>query len=305
VRRTLAQWRRRLAVRLAPELVAQRRRALRRVGRLEARLADVTELARRDRDLYIALLQRALMHTLYRPLDVGTRSLRVQQTLTEEEARHHGRDWPIYAQTMLGARRLDNVRRCVETVLRRRVPGDLIEAGVWRGGATILMRGILAAYGDPPDRHVYVADSFCGLPAGDPSRYPADAPFANAPSPRPGGLDPSLLAVPRAEVARNFELYGLLDDRVRFLEGWFTDTLPTVRDRSWAVIRLDGDLYESTIDGLTNLYPGLSVGGFCIVDDYLSIRACRRAVDDYRAEHGITEPIRRVDWTAVYWRRQR
>src|SRR5262249_5679025 len=120
----------------------------------------------------------------------------------------------------------------------------------------------------------------------------------------PGSLAPSLLAVPRREVERNFRLYGLLDERVLFLEGWFKDTLPTVRDRAWSVIRLDGDYYESTMDGLTNLYPQLAVGGFLIVDDW-SIDACRQAVEDYRAEHGIEEPIETIDWTAVFWRRER
>ena len=90
---------------------------------------------------------------------------------------------------------------------------------------------------------------------------------------------------------RNFELYNLLDERVRFLPGWFKDTLPTIRDRTWSVVRLDGDFYESTMDGLTNLYPKLSVGGFLIIDDY-SIPACRQAVEDYRTEHGIDEPIK-------------
>jgi O-methyltransferase len=62
-------------------------------------------------------------------------------------------------------------------------------------------------------------------------------------------------------------------------------------------------MYESTWDALDNLYPKLSPGGFAIVDDYRSIDACRRAVDDYRTRHDIREPIEEVDWGAVYWRR--
>jgi hypothetical protein len=76
-----------------------------------------------------------------------------------------------------------------------------------------------------------------------------------------------------------------------------------VRDRTWSVIRLDGDMYESTMDGLTNLYDGLSPGGFLIVDDYASIDACKQAVDDFRRERGISDPIEQVDWTGVYWRK--
>ena len=101
----------------------------------------------------------------------------------------------------------------------------------------------------------------------------------------------------------NFRRYGLLDDRVRFLQGWFKDTLPTVRDRRWAVIRLDGDMYESTMDALINLYDNLSPGGFAIIDDYGCIPACKQAVEDFRVARGITDPIQTIDWTGVYWRK--
>ena len=290
-------------------------RAQRRIGRLEQRAADLratnaAERARTDenRRLYIKLLKHALMHTLYRPLDIGARSRHVEQNLDEEQTRAQGRDWPQYAQTMVGSRRLDNVRHCVETVLRDGIPGDFIETGVWRGGTVIFMRGILKAYGDPPGHQVVVADSFQGLPVADSDQYPEDAPFVHNPdtetAARAGALAPSLLAIPQTDVRRNFELYGLLDERVEFLEGWFKDTLPTVRDRAWSVIRLDGDFYESTMDGLVNLYPKLAVGGFLIIDDY-SIPACKQAVADYRNEHGIDDPIQTIDWTGAFWRRGR
>src|SRR5260370_12393106 len=103
------------------------------------------------------------------------------------------------------------------------------------------------------------------------------------------------VAVSREEVERNFRVYDPLDGQVRFLEGWFRDTLPTVRDRAWALIRIDGDLYESTMDALVNLYPSLAPGGFVIIDDFAH-PPCRQAVEDYRAEHRIDEPIETVDW---------
>lgn len=111
------------------------------------------------------------------------------------------------------------------------------------------------------------------------------------------------LAVSADTVRAAFERYGLLDDRVRFLEGWFSDTLPSAQIEQLAVLRLDGDLYESTIDALHALYPKLSVGGFVIVDDYGAWEPCRRAVDDFRSAHGISEEITKVDWTGVHWRR--
>jgi hypothetical protein len=212
-----------------------------------------------------------------------------------EEAREEGRDWPIFAQTMIGRRRLDQLQDAVEAVIAEDVPGDLIETGVWRGGASILMRAVLAAH-DVDDRTVYVADSFRGLPEPNAERYPADAgsTFHIA----------EQLAIPREEVEANFRRYGMLDDQVRFLEGWFSETLPGVADRTWSVIRLDGDMYESTMDALTNLYPGLSPGGFLIVDDY-SIDSCREAVHDYREANGITGEIEKIDWTGVFWRKDR
>jgi O-methyltransferase len=212
----------------------------------------------------------------------------------DPEARAEGRDWPPTAETMIGTRRLDNVVDCCVAALADGVAGDFVETGVWRGGTTILMRGVLEAWGDT-ERSVWVADSFEGLPVPDEDQYPADA-----------GLDWShvgVLKVGADAVRANFERYGLLDDRVRFLEGWFCDTLPGAPIEQLAVLRLDGDLYQSTMDALVALEPKVSPGGFVLVDDYGGWPPCRAAVDDYRAERGITEPIQQVDWTGVWWRK--
>ncbi|SRX82255.1 Macrocin-O-methyltransferase [Methylacidiphilum infernorum V4] [Mycolicibacterium parafortuitum] len=212
-----------------------------------------------------------------------------------ENKRELGLDWPAEAETMIGMKRLTNLQECVETVLKEDVPGDLIECGVWRGGACILMRGVLAAYGDDT-RRVWLADSFQGVPRSDPDNYKADkgirADFAAG-----------ILGVSEDEVKANFERYGLLDDQVRFLPGWFKDTLADAPIESIAVLRLDGDLYESTIQALDALYPRLSPGGFCIVDDYRAVKACEMAVTDYRTKHGITAEIVDIDGTGVFWRK--
>jgi hypothetical protein len=193
-------------------------------------------------------------------------------------------------KTMIGRDRLEQVRSCVLDVLDHDVPGDLIETGVWRGGTTILMRGILRARGID-DRTVYVADSFEGLPPPDVARYPADEGLTFHEHP--------VLAVSLEEVRANFERYDLLDDQVVFVKGWFRDTLPGLADRTFSVIRLDGDLYESTMDALVNLYPRLSPGGWLIVDDF-HIPACVQAVTEYREAHGITAQLHRVNWAAAW-----
>ena len=115
-----------------------------------------------------------------------------------------GRDWPARAHTMIGLKRLANLRMCVETILDDGIPGDLIETGVWRGGATIFMRAILKAR-DVTDRLVWVADSFAGLPAADTARYPSDEGITLHQFPQ--------LAVSLERVQENFRRYGLLDDR--------------------------------------------------------------------------------------------
>lgn len=214
----------------------------------------------------------------------------------DPEKRASGTDWPPppMADTMIGLKRLDNLQACVADVIKNKVPGDLIETGVWRGGASIFMRAVLKAYG-VTDRTVWVADSFEGLPAPDAEKYPADA----------GDIHHQLmfLAVSCEQVKANFAKYGLLDEQVRFLKGWFKDALPHAPIEKLAVMRLDGDLYESTMDGLVSLYPKLSVGGYVIIDDYV-LKGCQQAVHDFRAKFGITDEIVDIDGTGAYWQRK-
>jgi O-methyltransferase len=236
-------------------------------------------------------------HLLFRPVRrwLAAKEMEVIRHVPfDPEIRTQGRDWPAEAETMIGLQRLDNLQHCVTDVLRRGVPGDLIETGTWRGGATIFMRAILEAYGDT-ERRVWVADSFQGLPEPDPERWPADA--------GDGFWSLEQLAVPLEEVQANFARYGLLDDRVRFLAGWFKDTLPTAPIDRLAVLRLDGDMYGSTMEALEALYPRVSPGGYVIVDDYGAIPNCKEAVTDFRAAHGVIDPIEWVDWTGVWWQR--
>jgi O-methyltransferase len=252
------------------------------------------------RAAYLQLLKLSLIDMLgpqpLKAVEAPGDEVRIVPLADEDRAqRLEGRDLPVNGVSMMGLERLGNLQRCVEDVIRRDVPGDLIEAGVWRGGGTILMRSILRLYG-VLDRSVWAADSFEGLPPPRPEEYPVDT----------GSRlhHQSYLRVSVEEVKRNFERYGVLDEQVRFLEGWFSDTLPTVRDRTWSLIRLDGDMYESTIVALENLYPQLSPGGFLIVDDYGAFRKCKQAVHDFRAQHDIREPIEQVDWTGAFWKKQ-
>lgn len=245
--------------------------------------------------LYLELLKACLTRTIFpdASLQPGFPPLPGKYEL---EKRQQGLDWPSEAETMIGMCRLNNVQMCATEVLRAGVPGDFVEAGVWRGGASILMRAILAALGDT-SRCVWVVDSFQGLPAPDPSKFPADKGDRH-------WEVASYLSVPLATVKSNFERYGLLDEQVVFLPGWFKDTLPSAPVEKIALLRLDGDMYESTFEALTFLYPKLAPGGFVIIDDYGALPPCKSAVHDYRGSHGIDEEIRSVDWTGVYWQKR-
>jgi hypothetical protein len=212
----------------------------------------------------------------------------------DPKVRAEGKDHPSLAHTMIGLKRLNNIQYCVEDVLINNVPGDLMETGIWRGGAVIFMRAILKAY-NVTDRKVWAADSFQGLPKPDANKYPADK----------GDIHylMSNLMVSLEEVQENFSKYNLLDEQVCFLEGWFKDTLPRAPIEKLAVLRLDGDMYESTMDALSCLYPKLSQGGYLIIDDYAYNPACKQAVQDYRTAYQINDQILEIDWSGVYWKR--
>jgi O-methyltransferase len=113
-----------------------------------------------------------------------------------------------------------------------------------------------------------------------------------------------ILGVSLDQVKANFSRYGLLDERVLFLKGWFKDTLPVAPVERLAILRVDGDMYSSTMDSLLNLYPKLSAGGYAIIDDYGEIETCRKAVDDFRTGNKIEAPLSLIDLSGVYWKKQ-
>lgn len=299
------------------------------VDRLEADLRGLA--ARRPRPpagtaavdpaaAYLDLLKRSILNTVY--LDDELRILYLRACMAGEDrydpevlhdirgrrraeyARLHGSRRigkfvdkirsAAYNHSMMGQARMQNLHDCLDLVRNEAIEGDLVECGVWRGGGCIFMNGYVQVHG-MPGRRVLVADSFEGLPV--PS-LPQDA-----------GLDLSRdvypeLAVSLDTVRENFSAYGLLTPNVEFLKGWFKDTLPSPGTDRIALLRMDGDLYESTMDILVNLYERVAPGGIVIVDDYNAIPACRRAVADYFAAEGLPAPeVRRIDWTGVWFRK--
>lgn len=271
------------------------------------------------RERYIDLIKQTIAFTLWPepPIDLGKYNyfinpiirhvillgskifslagLRICKTrnLSFQE-RYEGKIWPPgYGDTMIGIKRLDNIQHCIEKIIEDNIEGDFIETGVWRGGACIFMRAILAAYGIE-DRKVYLADSFQGLPKPDEKTWPKDKEDQH--------FVYDFLAVSKKIVEENFRKYNLLDDQVIFIEGFFKDTLPNASVDKLSILRLDGDMYESTMVALECLYPKLSTGGFCIIDDF-SLEGTRSAVEDYCKKHQLNEDIKKIDWTGIYWRK--
>ena len=246
-------------------------------------------------DLYLDLLKRSLSNTIFDG----------EPDIDDDEFRFTMRRVDHYvnsqAVSMLPLARFDNIQNCIADILRSGIPGDLIEAGVWRGGAAIFMRGALKAYG-VTDRLVWAADSFEGLPKPDPDRFPLEAKVQSGPVIQDAYHN---LAVSLEEVKHNFAAYRLMDQQVKFLKGWFKDTLPTAPISALSLIRIDGDFYESTRDGLNHLYDRLSVGGYVIIDDYGedSWTYCRKAVDEFRALRHIEDRLIAVDSKCFYWQR--
>ncbi|CCW06212.1 TylF/MycF family methyltransferase [Bacillus sp. GeD10] len=265
---------------------------------------------KQENNLYLELLKKAILfeiwqeHENYSPayIDIPQalqtfmqiHNLKLMhQTQSNPENRKYGLDWPAIAHSMIGRVRLDQLHHAMETVIKENIPGDFIETGVWRGGSCIFMRGFFKNY-NIQDRNVWVADSFEGLPAPNIEKYPQDE----------GDLlyTVDYLRVSLEEVQQNFKKYDLFDDQVKFLKGWFKDTLPTAPIQKIAIARLDGDLYESTMDSLTSLYNKISPGGFIIIDDY-ALTTCKAAVTDFRQQNNITEPLIQIDHYGVYWRK--
>lgn len=185
--------------------------------------------------------------------------------------------------TLLPWTALENIHEAIKKTLENNVEGDFVETGVWKGGACILAKSIYNEL--DPSRKVYCADSFEGLPKPSPE-FPQDANDTHY-------LDP-MLSVSLEEVQNNFRKFNLLDDNVIFVKGWFKDTMVNFPVDKISILRLDGDMYESTIQVLDALYDKLSVGGYCIIDDYFHL-GCQLAINDFRNKKNITSPIIKVD----------
>jgi O-methyltransferase len=223
----------------------------------------------------------------------------VQDVLTMEVSseKAEGKTWDAAnnnSLTMIGLVRLRGVCRHLQHVDKLAVPGHFIETGVWRGGCCIFVALLLRHMGNPFKRAVFACDSFCGLPPPDAAKYPVDHDDKHH--------TVRFLAVSLEEVQGNAHGFGVCEDIV-WEKGWFCDTLPPLvaRGTKFAISRLDGDMYGSTMEALRVLEPATCCNGVVIIDDW-TLTGARAATIDYRRDAGITAPVIEYgDDRAMYW----
>jgi O-methyltransferase len=214
----------------------------------------------------------------------------------KEGMRESGSDSTLNCYTLVGYKRLDFLENALLSISKEEVEGDILEAGVWRGGASIYIKKLLDMLGQ--DRVLYCADSFEGMPKPKLSQdlKSGDGDYSEV----------EFYSVKLERVIENFKLFNALDDKVHFIKGWFSDTMPTLSEniQKISLLRIDCDLYESTNCVLSSLYPKVSSGGFIYIDDYNSWAGCKQAVDDFRRNQKIDTPLIQVDWSSVFWRKK-
>jgi O-methyltransferase len=207
----------------------------------------------------------------------------------------------IRRATMTSPQRCLRLWKQCQEIFQRKIPGAIVECGVWRGGSAALMALAARHYGETRDFHLF--DSFEGLP--EPSAADDAASIAYSGGRSSGQLVPIGECTADVDQVKTllFKNLDLDPAAFHFHIGWFQSTVPSASPAidGIALLRLDGDWYESTKVCLEEFYPKLVSGGTIILDDYFAWKGCRDATEEYRARHDITTPMTRIDDAAAYW----
>lgn len=209
----------------------------------------------------------------------------------------------IKRNTMTTAIRCKTLWDSCSTIIRHGVPGDFVECGVWRGGSAGIMALTLLKLDPKGSRNLHLFDSFEGLPE------PTEEDGQQAADYSGGVNSGALKSVHQCEAGIDIVkelLLGTLafpNQRIHFHKGWFQETIPVLGEepKQIAVLRLDGDWYDSTKVCLEHLYDRVPKGGLIILDDYFAWEGCKKATDEFRASRGITDELIRVDIDCAYW----
>lgn len=244
------------------------------------------------RQRFLLLVENAVTGSLYDELGACVGGGRMCEAATavpfQASLRENGNDWPLVGHTMVGHVRLRNVKDLLHDVIAKKVPGDFAELGVWRGGTCLYAKALIDTHLHGQQRSVYLFDAFQTI-----------ATYGSAVS--------AYLSVSEAAVLHNFDKYNLMDDRVKIVKGMFKDTVPKFaaenQDVKFAVLRLDGNYYDSYQDCFYYLYEKLQVGGYLIMDDIMSHQAVRAAWEDFQKDQGFQEQLHTIDVHGAYFKK--
>ena len=192
------------------------------------------------------------------------------------------------------------VYEAVEYICKNRIPGDIVECGVWKGGCAMLIGETLNRHEDK-HRLIYLYDTFAGMsePTEKDIRIQTGAMASDKHARLQLGSHNEWCYAPLADVKSNVARIKFPIERFRFVEGKVEDTIPATMPDEIALLHLDTDWYESTRHELNHLFPRLAKGGILIADDYGRWLGSRTAVDEYLTENGIVMLLTRVDRSVV------
>jgi hypothetical protein len=200
--------------------------------------------------------------------------------------------------TMTSAERVLALCQAIRYLVEQRVPGDIVECGVWRGGSMMAVLRTLRELGET-DRAIWLFDTFEGM--SPPSDRDVDHVGFTAHellrSQRPDDPQSIWCRSSLPEVRANIARCGYPENRIRFVAGPVEATLERELPERIALLRLDTDWYESTRAELHKLFPRLVAGGVLLIDDYGHWQGCRRAVDEYFRDQSIRMMLHRIDYT--------
>ncbi len=207
--------------------------------------------------------------------------------------------------TLISYERAVTLYQQVKYLEQRQVEGDFVECGVWKGGAVGLMALANLRYGRSR-RDLHLFDSFRGLPEPTVEDGAEVKSRAESRSGRSIGSTAKLEPVEwdvasRGDSERLLVEIGYPDEHLHYHVGWFQETLPQAQGiERIALLRLDGDWYESTKICLEALYPRVVEGGFVIIDDYGHYEGCRKAVDEFLGSLSVHPYLHYIDYTGRY-----
>jgi hypothetical protein len=180
--------------------------------------------------------------------------------------------------------------RAVEYLVRHRIPGDIVECGVWKGGSIMAAARTLLRLEET--RQLWLFDTFTGMSA--PTAEDVSVCNVNAEE----DYKANYLRVGVDEVRSHVLSTGYPPEQIRFVEGKVEDTIPAQAPAQIALLRLDTDWYESTRHELVHLFPRLVRGGVLIIDDYGHWQGARKASDEYFAANNVGILLNRIDFSA-------